>query len=459
MRLTELMDGAHASFAPLSGDDPEIAGLASDSRAVRPGYLFAALAGRSADGAAFVGEAVARGAAAILVADAAPFAGLKARLIADPNPRQRLAFIAARFYAPQPATIAAVTGTNGKTSVADFTRQIWRHHGQRAASLGTIGIVGPDFATPGSLTTPDPIVLHRELQTLARAGIDHVALEASSHGLDQFRLDGLTLAAAAFTNLTRDHLDYHADMAGYFAAKRRLFADLLPPGGTAVLNLDSAEGVALAALCGKRGQRVIGFGSADGADLRLLASRPAGNGQLITLAAFGTRRMLTLPLLGAFQGSNALAALGLAVATGTPVATALDALAQLDGVAGPDGAGRDAGQWRAGDRRLRAHARCARNRAQGAAAALRGAAGRGVRLRRRPRSRQAPADGRDRRARRRHAHRHRRQSAHRGCRADPPRHPRRRAGRARDRRPPRRHPRRRGAARARRSFVGRRQGP
>jgi len=328
------MDGAHASFATSSGDDPEIAGLASDSRAVRPGYLFAALAGGRADGAAFVGEAVARGAAAILVADAAPLADLAVPVIADPNPRQRLARIAARFYAPQPDTIAAVTGTNGKTSVADFTRQIWRRHGRRAASLGTIGIVGPDFATPASLTTPDPIVLHRELQALARAGIDHVALEASSHGLDQFRLDGLTLAAAAFTNLTRDHLDYHRDMAGYFAAKRRLFAELLPPGGTAVLNLDGAEGVALAALCRGRGRRVIGFGSADGADLRLIASRPDGTGQIVTLEAFGTRRTVALPLLGAFQGSNALAALGLAVATGTPLEPALDALAQLEGVPG-----------------------------------------------------------------------------------------------------------------------------
>ena len=237
-------------------------------------------------------------------------------------------------YAPQPATIAAVTGTNGKTSVAAFTRQIWAHHGLGAASLGTLGIVGPDFAEPGSLTTPDPVALHRALQRLAARGIDHVALEASSHGLDQFRLDGLTLSAAAFTNLTRDHLDYHGDMAAYFAAKRRLFAELLPRGGAAVINLDSSEGRELAALCRGRGQRVIGFGADALADLRLISARPEGAGQTLLLEAFGTRRALLLPLMGEFQAMNALAALGLAVATGVPAGEALDALAALQGAPG-----------------------------------------------------------------------------------------------------------------------------
>jgi UDP-N-acetylmuramoyl-L-alanyl-D-glutamate--2,6-diaminopimelate ligase len=333
------MDGDRAIFLPPAGGDAEIAGLTSDSRAVRPGFLFAALAGARTDGARFIGEAVAKGACAVLVADAAPFAALAARtppirVIADPNPRRRLALMAARFHAPQPATIAAVTGTNGKTSVAAFTRQIWQRVGRRAASLGTLGIVAPDFVRPGSLTTPDPVALHQALQTLALAGTDHVALEASSHGLDQFRLDGLTLAAAAFTNLTRDHLDYHRDMAAYFAAKRRLFTELLPPGGVAIINLDASEGAGLAALCRARGQRVIGFGTAPDAELRLVAAQPAGTGQAITIEAMGERRALFLPLMGAFQASNALAAAGLALATGVPVGAILDALAMLGGVPG-----------------------------------------------------------------------------------------------------------------------------
>ncbi|HUZ72274.1 MAG TPA: UDP-N-acetylmuramoyl-L-alanyl-D-glutamate--2,6-diaminopimelate ligase [Stellaceae bacterium] len=339
MRLTELMGGNRALVLPASDSDPEISGLVSDSRAVEPGFLFAALAGTRTDGSRFVGEAVDRGAVAVLVADAAPFAALTTRrppvqVIEDANPRRRLALMAARFHAPQPRTVVAVTGTNGKTSVADFTRQIWQRHGLPAASLGTLGIVGPDFTQPGSLTTPDPVALHRALQALAGSGIDHVALEASSHGLDQYRLDGLALAAAAFTNLTRDHLDYHAGMAEYFAAKSRLFAELLPQDGVAVLNLDAAEGRQLAALCRDRGQRVIGIGTAASADLRLVAARPTATGQAITVAALGAMRELELPLLGGFQASNALAALGLAVATGTPVDTALAALAGLAGVPG-----------------------------------------------------------------------------------------------------------------------------
>jgi UDP-N-acetylmuramoyl-L-alanyl-D-glutamate--2,6-diaminopimelate ligase len=333
------MDGDSALFSPRSGGNPEIKGLTADSRDVRDGFLFAALPGTRTDGARFVDEAVARGAAAILVSDAAPFAALAQRtppvqVIADANPRRRLAQMAARFYAPQPKTLAAVTGTNGKTSVAFFTRAIWAHAGHRAASLGTLGIVGPGVTEPGSLTTPDPVALHRKLQGLAQAGIDHVALEASSHGLDQFRLDGLALSAAAFTNLTRDHLDYHRDMAAYLAAKTRLFSELLPRDGTAVLNFDTAEGRDLAVLCRARGQRVIGFGAADHAELRLLAAHPSETGQMIEIAAFGAKHALTLPLLGAFQAGNALAALGLAVATGTPVATALDALGTLAGVPG-----------------------------------------------------------------------------------------------------------------------------
>jgi UDP-N-acetylmuramoyl-L-alanyl-D-glutamate--2,6-diaminopimelate ligase len=333
------MDGTQGPFTLAPRGDPDIRGLTADSRTVKPGFLFAALAGSRQDGRRFVADAVARGAVAVLTDDPAPLSLLTRQqppvhVIFDANPRRRLARMAARFYAPQPETLVAVTGTNGKTSVTVFVRQIWRHLGLRAASLGTIGIVGPDFAQPGSLTTPDPISLHRELNILARSGIDHVALEASSHGLDQYRLDGLELSAAAFTNLTRDHLDYHRDMAAYFAAKARLFTELLPPDGTAVLNADSAEAPRLGQLCRQRGQTVLTFGTAPGADLRLVDARPLDARQALRLEVFGEHRDLVLPLVGAFQASNALAALGLAIATGAPVERALDALPALEGAPG-----------------------------------------------------------------------------------------------------------------------------
>ncbi|HUJ99343.1 MAG TPA: UDP-N-acetylmuramoyl-L-alanyl-D-glutamate--2,6-diaminopimelate ligase [Stellaceae bacterium] len=333
------MDGAQGPLIITPPGDPDIRGLTADSRTVKPGFLFAALAGSKLDGRRFVDDAIARGAVAVLTDDPAPLSTLAQQrppvhVIFDPNPRRRLARIAARFYAPQPETMVAVTGTNGKTSVTVFTRQIWHHLGFRAASFGTIGIVGPDFAQPGSLTTPDPVSLHRELNVLARSGIDHVAIEASSHGLDQCRLDGLELGAAAFTNLTRDHLDYHRDMEAYFAAKARLFTELLPPDGTAVLNADSSEAARLGQLCRQRGQTVLTFGTAIGADLRLVAARPLDTGQELRLEVFGERRDLVLPLVGAFQASNALAALGLAIATGAPVERALDALPTLKGAPG-----------------------------------------------------------------------------------------------------------------------------
>jgi UDP-N-acetylmuramoyl-L-alanyl-D-glutamate--2,6-diaminopimelate ligase len=333
------MDGAQGPLIATRPGDIDIRGLTADSRDVKPGFLFAALSGSRSDGRQFVEDAVARGAVAVLTDDDARFSALSrreppVRVIVDPNPRRRLARMAARFYAPQPETVVAVTGTNGKTSVTVFTRQIWQHLGRRAASLGTIGVVGPDFAQPGALTTPDPVALHRELQLLARGGIDHVALEASSHGLDQFRLDGLDLAAAAFTNLTRDHLDYHRGMEGYFAAKSRLFTELLPADGIAVVNADVPEGPRLAALCQQRGQTVISFGEAATAALRLVAARPRDTGQELTLRLFGQTHELTLPLVGAFQASNALAALGLAIASGAPLERALAALPLLAGVPG-----------------------------------------------------------------------------------------------------------------------------
>src|SRR3954453_746017 len=244
--------------------NPEIAGIAADSRRVEPGFLFAALRGTARDGREFAGEAAVRGAVAILTDDAVALnldaeARRRMAIVMNLNPQRLLALLAARFYGRQPRTIVAVTGTNGKTSVAHFTREIWTALGHPAASLGTLGLVSPDGRRPGALTTPDPVALHRDLAELGGAGIEHVAIEASSHGLAQFRLDGISPAAGAFTNLTRDHLDYHGDMESYRAAKTRLFSELLSPGGAAILNTDSPEFSALAALCSGRGVDVIRF--------------------------------------------------------------------------------------------------------------------------------------------------------------------------------------------------------
>jgi UDP-N-acetylmuramoyl-L-alanyl-D-glutamate--2,6-diaminopimelate ligase len=319
---------------------PEILGLTADSRAVRPGYLFAALPGTKLDGTRFIDDAVARGAVAILRGGPAGFAALDpARqppvvVVSDPNPRRRLALMAARFHAPQPRTIAAVTGTNGKTSVASFTRQIWQAQGTPAASLGTLGIVSPSGAKPGAMTTPDPVSLHAELAALARGGVDHVALEASSHGIDQFRLDGLSIAAAAFTNLTQDHLDYHGTMAAYREAKLRLFTTLLRDGGTAVINADSPDFDAFAAACRQHNHPVLAFGERAGADLRILARRPSAEGQELDLEILGARHTIELALAGAFQASNVMASLGLAIACGAAPDAAVATLPQLAGVPG-----------------------------------------------------------------------------------------------------------------------------
>jgi UDP-N-acetylmuramoyl-L-alanyl-D-glutamate--2,6-diaminopimelate ligase len=255
-------------------------------------------------------------------------------VLTDPNPRRRLALLAARFYPRQPRTVAAVTGTNGKTSVAHFTREIWTASGHAAASLGTLGLVTPGGRRAGALTTPDPVVLHRDLAALAEGGIEHVAIEASSHGLAQFRLDGLSLAAAAFTNLTRDHLDYHRDMAEYRAAKERLFTALLTPGGSAVLNRDSGEFPRLAAVCRDRGHGTLAYGTDAAAELRLVSARPRGRGQDLAVEVRGRRHELFLPLLGQFQAMNVLAALGLAIATGVAAEAGIASFARLTGVPG-----------------------------------------------------------------------------------------------------------------------------
>ena len=330
MLLSELL-GNGASGA----GNVEVLGLTADSRAVKPGYLFAALRGGRADGVGFIGDAVANGAVAVLAPDDArieiPASGVA--LVSDANPRRRLARMAARFYRDQPRVIAAVTGTNGKTSVADFTRQIWARAGRSAAALGTLGVVGEGVSRTLPHTTPEPVALHRTLADIAAAGVDHLAIEASSHGLDQCRVDGVRVQAAAFTNLSRDHLDYHPDVAAYLAAKLRLFDRVMAPGGVAVLNVDAPEIGRLREVCRARRHRVVTYGRGPG-DLRLIAAVAADGGQRLTVEADGRRSETAFPLPAGFQALNALCAVGLANATGVPLDEALAALPALAGVPG-----------------------------------------------------------------------------------------------------------------------------
>ena len=315
--------------------DTEIRGLSADSRKVGPGFLFAALPGSQADGRSYIDRALQNGAIAVLAPTGTTLERRETpvALVTDDNPRRRLALMAARFYGCQPETVAAVTGTNGKTSVASFTRQIWRHLGHQAASLGTLGLCPSRPDAPASLTTPDPVELHRCLAGLAEDGVDHLVIEASSHGLDQYRLDGVEITAAAFTSLSRDHLDYHGEMASYLAAKMRLFEELLAPGGTAVLNADLAVFEEVRAVCARRGIQVLSYGIAD-SDLRLMTQEPTPEGQILMLDLLGRAHRVELPLVGTFQAANVLAALGLAVATGLTPEAVVEALPGLAGVPG-----------------------------------------------------------------------------------------------------------------------------
>jgi UDP-N-acetylmuramoyl-L-alanyl-D-glutamate--2,6-diaminopimelate ligase len=335
--LSELMRAsADATASPAAlPRDPVLSGLTLDSRKVKPGFLFAALAGARQDGAAFVADAVGRGAVAILAAFDAELPPLDPAIIVvrATNPRRRVALMAAAFAGLQPATIAAVTGTNGKSSTVHFVRHIWQTLGQRAASVGTLGIVSPGLTRDAGLTTPDPVQLHADLATLAREGVTHLAIEASSHGLDQHRLDGIRFSAAGFTNLTHEHLDYHASMEDYFAAKARLFESLLPQGGTAVVNADSDRAQVLAAICKRRGIRFWTYG-AKGREFRLVKDDPTPAGQHLLVEVLGQRHEIELPLVGGFQASNALAALGLVIATGGDPARAAQALAGVSGAPG-----------------------------------------------------------------------------------------------------------------------------
>ena len=344
MWLSELMDGdVGKGMNAAAFGDIQVTGITCDSREVHEGYLFAAIPGSQDDGRRFIPDALKRGAVAILAPSGTSIEQSEppVPIITKDNPRRQYALMAARFFSNQPANIACVTGTNGKTSVVSFLRQIWGAAGQRAASAGTLGVelseyadgAAPELRYAINLTTPDPADLHRSLAELVSHRIDHLGLEASSHGLAQYRLDGVRVAAAAFTNLTRDHLDYHGNKTVYLAAKSRLFKEIVMDGGTVVINADTPEADGLRSIATGRGLRVIDYGR-DATDLVLLDVVADGTGQTFAVDIFGSRHEVRLPLPGEFQVANALAALGLAVATNVPEQMAVDALAGLKGVRG-----------------------------------------------------------------------------------------------------------------------------
>jgi UDP-N-acetylmuramoyl-L-alanyl-D-glutamate--2,6-diaminopimelate ligase len=333
MKLRDLF-GDDATIDPRAAA-VDVKGLAVDSRMVKPGDVFFALAGHKTDGARFIDAAIASGAVA-LAGDHALQDDHRVPFVKTPNPRRALALAAARFYPRQPSTIAAVTGTSGKTSVAAFARQIWLRLGHASASIGTIGLVAPKRTVYGSLTTPDPIALHRQLDEIARDGVTHLAFEASSHGLDQYRLDGVRIAAGGFTNLTRDHMDYHPDVAHYLAAKLRLF-DLVMAGGAAVISADHECSQAVIDAARARGLRIVTVGSkADGAGegIRLVQADIDGFAQKLTLEHRGRKVSVRLPLVGEFQVENALVAAGLAIGTGSDANEVFSSLEHLEGAKG-----------------------------------------------------------------------------------------------------------------------------
>ncbi len=308
-----------------------VTGLTADSRQVKPGFIFAALPGTALDGRDFIPQAVGNGAVAIISTPDADTMGLP--LIASENPRLDYARAAKILFPDQPATVVAVTGTNGKSSTVEFLRQIWAYAGHPAACFGTLGVRSPKGLAKMSHTTPDALALHETLQGLADQGVTHAAMEASSHGLDQYRMDEVALTAAGFTNLTQDHYDYHESPEAYFAAKKRLFLELLPERSPAVIMVDSPEGRELLddCLAVPHYVRQVGWG---GRDVRIIEIMPRASSQLLTLSVDGERVTVELPLAAEFQALNAVTALALALATGVPRDVGVAALGNLTGVAG-----------------------------------------------------------------------------------------------------------------------------
>lgn len=312
----------------------KVTGLTADSRMVNPGDVFFAIAGTKSDGAGYIADAITRGAVAVVAEPKVARGSGNVVIVHHPNPRQRLALAAARFHNFQPDICVAVTGTNGKTSVTAFVRQIWASMGFRAASLGTVGVMGPGGAIKLTHTTPDPVELHAILARLKNDDhVTHLALEASSHGLVQYRLDGVKFAAGGFTNVTRDHLDYHTSFADYFDAKMRLFRDLLPAGSAAVINADSPQAEEVAAVARAHGLALFSVG-AKGEHLKLVGQRAEGFGQQLRIEGHSVCHSVYLPLAGDFQASNALVAAGLVIATGGQESLAMHALESLRGAVG-----------------------------------------------------------------------------------------------------------------------------
>lgn len=315
-----------------AGHDTPVTGFAIDNRKVAPGTVFGAFQGARVNGEDFIPAAIAAGAVAVVARPDARVGG--AVHIADANPRRAFARLSAQFFAPVPATIVAVTGTNGKTSCVEMVRQIWRMAGHRAASIGTLGITTADESVSTGLTTPDIVTFHANMHGLAREGVTHVAYEASSHGLSQYRNEGLAVVAGAFTNLSRDHLDYHADMDDYFAAKMRLFDEVVGDGGTAVVWMDDEWSARALDHARARGLALLTVGAADAQGIRLIARQPGQLGQVLEIEWAGARRTVNLPLIGGYQAANALVSAGLAIASGSAPDKVFDALARLQPVRG-----------------------------------------------------------------------------------------------------------------------------
>jgi len=323
MKLSALIGEAFPS-------DPDITGITSDSRAVRKGFLFVALPGEKVDGAEFIPQAEKNGAAAILGAHGVT---TSLPLVADENPRARLAAIAARFYPQQPEIVAGITGTNGKTSTAHFAAQLWAKLGRNGGSLGTLGAEAKGFKRRATLTTPEPVALHETLNAMASAGVNRLAMEVSSHAIAQSRADAVKFSIAAFTNITQDHLDYHPTFADYFAAKARLFEELLPADGVAVVNVNGDGAGEIVDIAKARGAKIYTTG-AEGDAICLLKTEATPSGTTCRIAAFGEEYQIELPLIGAFQAENALLAAGIVIASGEPSATVMPLLGELAGVPG-----------------------------------------------------------------------------------------------------------------------------
>ncbi len=333
MHLSNLI--APTEGALFFGEDKRIAGIASDSREIKEGFLFIAVTGTQKNGQDFIPDALARGAAAVLSET-----GTDKKLVPDSitlitvdDVRLALSKIASRFYPHQPSMVAAITGTSGKTSTVQFTRELWELAGHKSASIGTLGLITQDVKRYGSLTTPDPITLHQTIDETASIGVTHLCMEASSHGIELGRLDHVSVSVAAFTNLSRDHLDYHETMEKYLAAKLRLFTTLLKEDGTAVLNADIPEYQKIKDICAARGLKILNFGK-DGEDIKLLDHKLEAKGQRLRLEIFDKPYDVLLPLIGAFQAANGLCGLAIAIASGEDPEKMCSAMSKLSGVAG-----------------------------------------------------------------------------------------------------------------------------